>query len=333
MPRRPRGPHSPSAMPLRERSKRLVVQLQQEARQLRLNPPPFASGARSRSSPSSPTGATDDFAVTPRRRSGQDRRAPVVLTRELIESYFSMPLSAASKDLGLCATAIKKVCRKMGIAKWPFRDRLLAQKHEEEEAEEAARRNAGAYLRSGDDELDETAQERVVADMLVEVGGDDEGATSSADTRVNSDDTSPAQGPLSEVSDGSVVDATSCDHSVCDGSSPDDDFDTTVSSMAPGNTAPALASAAAPTSFVPQRLHQVQAANYPVKPVAPAPPARFGLNGGDCVDVQVPTSAFVPAHVETCAYPQDSLLGEFAVGDAGVFDGSVVDMDACLCLD
>jgi hypothetical protein len=113
----------------------------------------------------SPQGHLEDFAITPRRRSGQDRRAPVVLTRELIESYFTMPLSAASKDLvrasqyspnsfvtpllclfpdsssskslpplassgcshlprisqGLCATAIKKVCRKMGISKWPFR--------------------------------------------------------------------------------------------------------------------------------------------------------------------------------------------------------------------
>jgi len=48
---------------------------------------------------SSPQGHLEDFAITPRRRSGQDRRAPVVLTRELIESYFTMPLSAASKDL------------------------------------------------------------------------------------------------------------------------------------------------------------------------------------------------------------------------------------------
>lgn len=47
----------------------------------------------------SPQGHLEDFAITPRRRSGQDRRAPVVLTRELIESYFTMPLSAASKDL------------------------------------------------------------------------------------------------------------------------------------------------------------------------------------------------------------------------------------------
>ncbi len=96
--------------------------------------------------------------ITPRRRSG-DRREPVLLTRERIESYFSMPLSAASRDLvrrclgpwlildvyvspfspsfsalihrktnspatllqGLCATAIKKVCRRLGIPKWPFR--------------------------------------------------------------------------------------------------------------------------------------------------------------------------------------------------------------------
>jgi len=263
----------------------------------------------------------------------------VVLTRELIESYFSMPLSAASKDLGLCATAIKKVCRKMGIAKWPFRDRLLAQKHEEEEAEKAARRSVDGFLGFGDEDLDETAQERVVADMLVLAGsheGDDEDASSSADTRVGIDDAPPAQGPLSEVSEESVVDAASCDHSVCEASSPDDDMDAVSSihsALPPPGALAAPAGAAAPTAFAAEPPHPAQAAFYPQgKPFAPAPPARLGFQGADACGVSGAAAGFGQSD-ETCAYPQDSLLGEFAVGDAGVFDGSEVFMEGGLCLD
>ena len=77
-----------------------------------------------------------DYAVLPRRKAGQSiplgERAAVVLTRSVLEGYFDMPLSAAAKELvsfdpdreleewklticvgpqGICATAIKKVCR------------------------------------------------------------------------------------------------------------------------------------------------------------------------------------------------------------------------------
>ena len=34
-----------------------------------------------------------------------------------------MPLHDAATKLGLCATAIKKACRRFGILRWPFRDR------------------------------------------------------------------------------------------------------------------------------------------------------------------------------------------------------------------
>mmetsp|Transcript_43142 Transcript_43142/g.90306 ORF Transcript_43142/g.90306 Transcript_43142/m.90306 type:complete len:363 (-) Transcript_43142:25-1113(-) len=70
-----------------------------------------------------------DYAILPRRKAGQSvavgERAPVLLTKSVLSNYFGMPLSAAAKELGICATAIKKVCRKLGILKWPFRDRHL----------------------------------------------------------------------------------------------------------------------------------------------------------------------------------------------------------------
>ena len=35
---------------------------------------------------------------------------------------FDMPLVQAAKKLGICATALKKVCRKLGIHKWPYKE-------------------------------------------------------------------------------------------------------------------------------------------------------------------------------------------------------------------
>ncbi|EKX33995.1 hypothetical protein GUITHDRAFT_155866 [Guillardia theta CCMP2712] len=50
-----------------------------------------------------------------------EAEGPVVVTRALLESYFDMPLSTVSKELGICPTAIKRACRKVGILKWPFK--------------------------------------------------------------------------------------------------------------------------------------------------------------------------------------------------------------------
>ncbi|KAJ1492892.1 hypothetical protein T484DRAFT_1770157 [Baffinella frigidus] len=32
-----------------------------------------------------------------------------------------MPLIVAATKLGICATALKKVCRKLGVTKWPYK--------------------------------------------------------------------------------------------------------------------------------------------------------------------------------------------------------------------
>uniref|UniRef100_A0A6U6DVB2 RWP-RK domain-containing protein n=1 Tax=Guillardia theta TaxID=55529 RepID=A0A6U6DVB2_GUITH len=45
---------------------------------------------------------------------------PVKLSTDLLRQHFNMPLNEAARKLGICATAIKKVCRKMGIRQWPF---------------------------------------------------------------------------------------------------------------------------------------------------------------------------------------------------------------------
>lgn len=46
---------------------------------------------------------------------------PVVLTEEVLRQYFNTPLRKTAKELGICATALKKVCRSLGIQKWPYR--------------------------------------------------------------------------------------------------------------------------------------------------------------------------------------------------------------------
>ena len=66
--------------------------------------------------------------VCPRKKRAQDPQLydllqdePVLLTRELLESFFDRPLVAVSQELGICPTAIKRACRKLGIARWPFK--------------------------------------------------------------------------------------------------------------------------------------------------------------------------------------------------------------------
>ena len=51
---------------------------------------------------------------------------PVFVTREFITPYFKMPMVAACAELGVCPTAMKKACRKLGIVKWPYRRTVVA---------------------------------------------------------------------------------------------------------------------------------------------------------------------------------------------------------------
>ena len=59
-------------------------------------------------------GAGDDYKVFPRRKVGRSsrvpgERAPVVLTEDKLRECFDLPLHVASKKMGICITAIKKV--------------------------------------------------------------------------------------------------------------------------------------------------------------------------------------------------------------------------------
>jgi hypothetical protein len=73
-------------------------------------------------------GAAQDSSnvIFPRRKQGQHkkhgRKEGVVVTMEILETVFHMPLHKACNALGVCATALKRACRKLGVQKWPYRD-------------------------------------------------------------------------------------------------------------------------------------------------------------------------------------------------------------------
>ncbi len=44
-----------------------------------------------------------------------------VITFEELSQYFHLPINEVSKELGVCATVLKKICRRNGIPRWPHR--------------------------------------------------------------------------------------------------------------------------------------------------------------------------------------------------------------------
>ena len=40
---------------------------------------------------------------------------------ELVRAYFHMPMNVATQKLQIGSTALKKICRKFGITRWPYR--------------------------------------------------------------------------------------------------------------------------------------------------------------------------------------------------------------------
>lgn len=85
-----------------------------------------AAARRERSSSPISDGVKNPPMIFPRRKAGQNKRPapqmPVVVTYEILCQVFEMPLWKACKHLGICATAMKKVCRKLGVMKWPYKE-------------------------------------------------------------------------------------------------------------------------------------------------------------------------------------------------------------------
>lgn len=42
-------------------------------------------------------------------------------TLEDVSPFFHLPIEEAAKELGVCSSALKRRCRRLGIKRWPFR--------------------------------------------------------------------------------------------------------------------------------------------------------------------------------------------------------------------
>ncbi|KAL4434410.1 hypothetical protein ABPG75_000851 [Micractinium tetrahymenae] len=65
------------------------------------------------------------------------------ITKEEIELYYHLPCEEASRQLGIGLTILKRICRRLGIEKWPYRQLKRAGKLGEAAAAAAANTGAG----------------------------------------------------------------------------------------------------------------------------------------------------------------------------------------------
>lgn len=81
-------------------------------------------------------------------------RSPVLLDFHHIEGLLGMPQAQAAQSLGISLTALKQVCRKLGVARWPYSRlstkprkprRRVALPHYDPSAVPAAQPAAGAW--------------------------------------------------------------------------------------------------------------------------------------------------------------------------------------------
>ncbi|KAG1698894.1 hypothetical protein DVH05_014278 [Phytophthora capsici] len=66
-------------------------------------------------------------AITVTPRGSSKRYGPVVQLEDLREC-FNMPIAAVARKFGICATLLKKICRRHGIQRWPHRQIRSLQK-------------------------------------------------------------------------------------------------------------------------------------------------------------------------------------------------------------
>uniref|UniRef100_A0A7S0EQB3 RWP-RK domain-containing protein n=1 Tax=Hanusia phi TaxID=3032 RepID=A0A7S0EQB3_9CRYP len=102
--------------------------------------------------------------IFPRRKAGELQRGanPVLITPELLEHYFDLPLHKAAKHLGVCATAIKKACRKLGIMRWPFRESRCCNKSAKESADEPT-----SDVHAAEESHEEEEEEQAVENFII----------------------------------------------------------------------------------------------------------------------------------------------------------------------
>ncbi|KAE9317082.1 hypothetical protein PF008_g18847 [Phytophthora fragariae] len=74
-----------------------------------------------------PTSASPSPSRSVTLRGGNKRYGPVVQLEDL-RACFNMPIAAVARKFGICATLLKKICRRHGIQRWPHRQIRSLQK-------------------------------------------------------------------------------------------------------------------------------------------------------------------------------------------------------------
>lgn len=71
----------------------------------------------------------DKVVIHPRVKQGNVHRGfPVVVNHEKLQSLFHMRLTCAAKEMNISVTALKGICRKLGIMKWPRSELIYDQR-------------------------------------------------------------------------------------------------------------------------------------------------------------------------------------------------------------
>ena len=61
------------------------------------------------------------ISVTKSNNKSSKRRRTSAQSLEELRKYFYLPIQSVSKELGICTTILKKLCRNNNIQKWPYR--------------------------------------------------------------------------------------------------------------------------------------------------------------------------------------------------------------------
>ncbi|KAJ0031148.1 hypothetical protein Pint_13716 [Pistacia integerrima] len=80
-------------------------------------PPPSNSVANEMDQPE----AENDAEKPPRTSLALQRERTGKLTLEDLRNYFHLPIEEAARRLRLCPTVVKKICRRYGLHRWPYR--------------------------------------------------------------------------------------------------------------------------------------------------------------------------------------------------------------------
>jgi len=100
-------------------------------------------------------------ATKPQRASFTPRRK-IELSFEEVARHFELPLTQAAERLNVCATLVKRICRKNGVGRWPYRKLTAKDQSAFHKKRQLMAANAMAEIAIGRDQIVDRAQLAIV---------------------------------------------------------------------------------------------------------------------------------------------------------------------------